>query len=292
MSTLLIGVPFSRSIKSNYKILTASNRYVSSALGRAFSISDDSVNVPFPRDVPTPITDSSHIQSDLFLRSIVPALHLFQIRRIQSVAYQDMFFNARELSPLAQSTTWERIRVAQHWFDNCLPSISERFAPLYDLELLYTFILILSPSNRSPTVSELNRILLFEYAIDFIRRVHDGINSVAISFIITYMDIERIYTIACKLVDLLRHNQNDVLLDTIPDAPPVPSSTPAPPYLDPATRKDPTRRALTCLSNARSIFEYAYRRWNIRTLLDEFNRNSPSVTSTLSRCLDEEQGQL
>ncbi|WEW55770.1 hypothetical protein PRK78_001203 [Emydomyces testavorans] len=271
------------------------DRYVSTALGRALSFSDDSINVPFPTDPPLSASVRTW-QSELFLRSIEPALFLFQIRHFQSAAYQDMFFGGRQTCSMAQSYVWERCTAATTWFQSCPKDPPAQFSTLFHLEYLYTIIMVLSPSNRSPTISKTNQRHLFENSINFVTQVYSEVTShTGFTSLLTYMDIERTYTVACKLVNLLRQNHNEVLQDEtaeqteLPQLSPDGDSAPAPLGVIATGRHSRTRRALVCLYNAHSVFEYALRRWNVRTLLDDFERSSVDLKAILSSRLGQQQ---
>ncbi|PGH05371.1 hypothetical protein AJ80_08339 [Polytolypa hystricis UAMH7299] len=252
------------------------DRYVSIAFGRAFSFSDDSVNVPYP----TMIKSRRHDQP--FLQSIEPAMHLLQIRNIQSQAYQGMFFNGRTPSPDALTTAWNYCEDAQNWFNNPPKDSPTYFHTLYRLELLYTFVLLLSPSNRAPTTCEINHILLFEYSLDFVSQMYHIITS-SWPLFFTYVDIQRLYMVLTKFFYVIQQYHEDILLDSISDPPALPSGLQSRSFLEVRDRRDYGRRASTCLYNAEYILEYAYTRWNVRVLLDNFNRESASVRTLLSK---------
>lgn len=210
-----------------------------------------------------------------------------------------MFFGGRQASSTAQSICWERCSAATNWFQSCPKDIPAHFSLLLQLEFIYTLILVLSPSNRSPTTSETNQILLFEYSINFISQIYNEITTpTTFSPLLAYMDIERTYTVACKLLNLLRQNHNEVLQDAPSDQQQrlpksLPSSGGPPLSLQPIlnNRHDCSKRALTCLYEANSIFEYALRRWNMTTLPNDFRRNSFDIKTMLSARLDQQQQQ-
>ncbi|EEP81004.1 predicted protein [Uncinocarpus reesii 1704] len=268
------------------------DRYVSTALGRAFSFSDDSVDVPLPPN--PPLSASPPWQGGLFLRSIEPALFLFQIRHFQSAAFQDMFFSGRQPSSAAQSCAWERCSAATTWFQSCPTSTPAHFSTLFHLEYLFTLILVLSPSNRSPTISETDQILLFEYSVEYISQLYNEVTApTTFSSLLTYMDVERTYTVACKLVNLLQLSHGEILQDKTPEKQKLQSGVPPAPLRSTTTgRQNSTKRAITCLYEAHSIFEYAFRRWNVRTLLDDFYRSSIELKAMLSSLLDQQQRPL
>lgn len=208
-----------------------------------------------------------------------------------------MFFGGRQASSTAQQICWERCSAAINWFQSCPKDLPDHFALLLHFEYVYTLILVLSPSNRSPTTSKTNQVLLFEYSISFISQIYNEIVTPTIfSSLLTYMDIERCYTVACKLLNLLRQSPNEVLQDASPDplynlhTSPPDSGVP-PISLQPVLtgRHDCTNRALTCLYEANSIFEYAFHRWGMRALLGDFRRTSFDIKGMLSARFDQQQ---
>ncbi|EEH08395.1 fungal specific transcription factor domain-containing protein [Histoplasma capsulatum G186AR] len=251
------------------------DRYVSIAFGRAFSFSDDSVNVPLPGVPLQPIGEALNWTTPLFAKGIEPAIYLFKIRGIQSKAYQIMFFSGRNPAPEPSLYTWEVCAEAQSWFNAIPRTLPGHLIIFYNAELFFTFVILLSPSNYNPSVSILHRVLLFEYAIKFISQIHQIISAASWPLFFSYIDIQRVYTVASKFIDALDQSYDEILLDTLPElATPVPPGTHQPPYVSPTERIDSNGRALKCLQSIGSILKYAHTRWNMRDLLDEFQRSS------------------
>ncbi|OAX82551.1 hypothetical protein ACJ72_03094 [Emergomyces africanus] len=258
------------------------DRYVSVAFGRAFSFSDDSANVPLP-EVPTqPIQGVLSWTTTIFSSSIGPAVHLFKIRSIQSKAYQIMFFSGRNPAPEPSTYTWGVCAEAQSWFNAIPNTLPGHLLLFYNMELFYTFIILLSPSNHNPSVSTLHRVLLFEYTIKFVSKIHQIINVASWPLFFSYIDIQRVFAVASKFIDALDQSYDEILLDTIPDpSTPIPPGTHQPPLISPSDRLDSASRALKCLRSIRDILAYADTRWNVRNLLDEFQRSSVHLEKSL-----------
>ncbi|KAL2378142.1 hypothetical protein RJZ90_006222 [Blastomyces dermatitidis] len=260
------------------------DRYVSVALGLAFSFSDDSTNVPLPGVPLQPIEGTLSWTATLFANSIEPAIYLFKIRSIQSKAYQTMFFSGRNPAPEPASYTWELCAEAQTWFNAIPRTLPGHLIVFYNVELFYTFVILLSPSNYNPNVTTLHRILLFEYAAKFISQIHQIISATSWPLFFSYIDIQRVYTVASKFIDALDQAYDEILQDTEPSAS-VPPGTHQPPYVSPAERVDSAGRALKCLQSICSILEYAHNRWKMRGLLDEFQRSSVHLEKRLRQSL-------
>ncbi|KAF3480222.1 fungal specific transcription factor domain-containing protein [Arthroderma uncinatum] len=279
--------------RKTFHCLYSIDRYVSGALGRAYSFSDDSVNVPLPPVSPS--SSSTIVLGDaMFPKNIKAAIRLFEVRRRQSTYYQDLYFNGRDALPDSENVSWRRCAILMEWFETARGDLTPRLIPLYHLELLYTLILVLSPSKRAPVISKINRIILFEYAIEYLTNFHTLLNS-SLYVPMTYIDFERVYTVACILIVIVNHYHNEVLSDTLPEylmqspSPPGTSEAPMPPYVDRAKRVNSTTRALESLAKTNSVLETAHKRWGIRSLLDDFKGRVDSATTILSFKYGEDQ---
>ncbi|EEH21613.1 hypothetical protein PABG_03829 [Paracoccidioides brasiliensis Pb03] len=258
------------------------DRYLSIAIGRACSFSDDSANVPLPELPPQSGERIPNLNTPLFANRIEPAIHLFKIRNIQSRAYHTMFFSGRDPALDRSLYIWELCAEAQSWFSAIPRTMQTHLMIFYHLELFYTFVILLSPSTHNPLVSTLHRVLLFEYTIKFITQMHQIVNAVKWPLVLSYVDIQRVSTVASKFLDATNQAYDEILFDTFPE-PPISMSLGAhhPPYIRPADRTNSVGRALRCLFEIRSILEYAHSRWNVRTLLDEFQTSSGCLEKRL-----------
>ncbi|OJD19749.1 hypothetical protein AJ78_00248 [Emergomyces pasteurianus Ep9510] len=258
------------------------DRYVSVAFGRAFSFTDDSANIPLPELPLQPIEGVLSWTTTLFSNSIEPAIHLFKIRSIQSKAYQIMFFSGINPAPKTSTYTWGVCAEAQRWFNAIPKTLPGHLLVFYNMELCYTFVILLSPSNHNPSVSTLHRVLLFEYAIKFISNIHQIINAASWPLFFSYIDIQRVYTVASKFIDALDQSYDEILSDIIPNpSPSIHPGTHQPPHISPSDRLDSANRALKCLCSICEILTYAHTRWNMRDLLDEFQRSSVHLEKRL-----------
>jgi hypothetical protein len=258
---------------------------VSTALGRALSFSDDSVNVPLPPAANSPQINMMPSDCNLFPRDIQPALRLFELRSLLSESYQLMFFSARKPEALPQLSTLDLCSTARGWFDKVAQDLPNHVSIQYKLELLFTLVTFLSPSNMNPRPSIHNRILLFEYAVDFILQLHNLIHkSSSLPLIITYIDLERAFRVSAALIDTLHSSYREVLHPVLPVPPIVPlGATSAPPPLSDPRQQDNPRRALACIFHTLSIFEYGRKRFNTRSLLDKFVQKSEHIKTLLER---------
>lgn len=257
------------------------DRNVSTALERAFSFSDDSVNVAMPRLPPSHVQPSVAHQNHVFLRSLEPALHLFKIRQILSAGYQEMYYSGHRPSPQPLGLTWTLCANAQDWFDKSPKHAPHYFTLLYRLELLYTTIVLLSPSHRDPAICDYSKALLFDRCVDYVSQMHQVIENPSAFPFLSYVDIQRVHQVGRRFVEVLTQNYDRLLSSSVPTPPPVPCGTPDPPYLAPEDRVNCLPRAITCLTCIRDILQYCGRRWNMPGLLEEFERKSSEVRQRL-----------
>jgi Fungal specific transcription factor domain/Fungal Zn(2)-Cys(6) binuclear cluster domain len=152
----------------------ALDRLISMALGYAFSFTDDSASgVPLP-DLGQGV--DSHPASNVFLHSIKACLYLFDIRRVQSAFYQTTRWSSRALWSEAQANSYagsvsSDIRA---WYSSIPVSLPANQLTLFNLERLYTQLLIVCPSQKTPMVemTDVNKALVFEYCVQFIEELH------------------------------------------------------------------------------------------------------------------------
>lgn len=253
---------------------------MSSALQRTFSFSDASVNVALPS---TGVTAGSSIgeQSHIFLRSPAPALHIVRIRQILSAGYQDMHYSGREPSPQPLVQTWTLCAQARQWFQECPKNAPSHFSLLYRLELLYTIIILLSPSHRNPVLCDYTKALLFDRCMDYISQIHQVFDNPSILPFLTFLDIQRVYQVGHRFVTILSNDFDLLLSPTIPAPPRVPPTTPEPPMLGEEDRINCRPRAIRCLNYVRDMLRYCARKWDLRSPLEEFERESASLGKRL-----------
>ena len=258
------------------------NRGVSTALGRPFSFSDASVNVALPAastSLGSSLTEHSHV----FQRSTEPGLYLVKIRQIMSVAYQEMYYSGREASAQPLPSIWARCAEAQEWFDRAPTNVPRHFPVLYRLEFLYTTVIILSPSHKYPTLSEFNKVVLFDRCMDYISQLHQALENPNVLPFMTLIDIQRAYQVGRRFVDLLSHDSGLLLRPSMPAAPPVPHGTPGPPFVSSEGRTNYPARAIRSLTYAQNLLRYSVRKWAVYSFLDQFDRAAAPVRKWLTQ---------
>ncbi|OXV12060.1 hypothetical protein Egran_00177 [Elaphomyces granulatus] len=267
-----------------FHCLYALDRFVSTASGRAFSFSDDSVNVGLPNIPQLPTGLSGSQRNNGFLQSLEPALHLFKIRQILSAGYQEMHYSGRQPSPQPLVLTWTLCAKARDWFDKAPKDAPHYFTIRYRLELIYTTIVFLSPSHRDPAICDFSKILLFDHCIDYVSQLHQVLpnpNNLNYLPFMTYVDIQRVHQVGRRFLEVLSQNHDLLLGSSVPEPPLVPPDTPEPPYIAVEDHINCLARAINCLSYIRDILYYCAKRWNMRDPLDEFVRDSAALRQRL-----------
>ncbi|KAJ5374836.1 hypothetical protein N7517_006842 [Penicillium concentricum] len=254
------------------------DRGLSPAMQRTYSFSDGSANVALPSiAAPGAPIDQSHI----FLRNPAPALHIVKIRQILSAGYQEMQYSGRDPSPQPLVLIWTLCWRAREWFHQCPKNAPNHFSLLYRLELLYTIIILISPSHRYPTLHDYNKALLFDRCMDYISQIHQVLENPSALPFLTYLDIQRVHQVGRLFVDVLSDNYDKLISAAVPAPPSVPDGTPEPPVLADEDLFNCHARAIRCLSYIRDLLKYCDRKWDIHGHLEQFEDESASIEKTL-----------
>ncbi|RHZ68513.1 uncharacterized protein CDV56_109406 [Aspergillus thermomutatus] len=263
-----------------YHCVYCLDRGVSTALERTLSFSDESVNVALPSVTTAPgfaLADSSNV----FLHSAQPAWHMVKIRQIMSTAYQNKYYYENEAALPNPTSTWSLCYKAQEWLDNAPQNTAGPFTILYTLESLYTTVIILSPMHRFIGTSDYSKVLLFERCMDYIRKLHQILETPSLLPLMTYHDIQRAYQVSSRFLDLLDRHSELVLNPSVPPLPNIPFETPEPPIINNKDRVNCHARAIVCLDYTQDLLQYCLRKWGIATLLDTFQAVSASARKRL-----------
>lgn len=171
---------------------------------RSFSFTDSAVNVALPSStglgrIPSISGHTTGPQSNN------PALHLFQLRRLQSGWYQTLYQAGESVLPDAQSFLWKACHELREWAELLPPTLPSAIQRAFNLELEWSYVYCLMPSTRAPHVSEYRQSLLFEHAVSFIEHIHElAFDHATPMPFATYYDVMRVYFIGTQLVSLLR----------------------------------------------------------------------------------------
>jgi hypothetical protein len=238
----------------------------------------------------------------VFLQNFDSALDLFRIREIQSEWYMDLFQSGREPWPEAYSYIWKQYARMTEWFSNIPQNTLPAFKAGFELELLYSYVYILSPSPRIPHIDEYAQRLIFEHCISYSINLLAVLNkpSSTTRSPVTFYDAMRAYMTGRQFVDVLSRNL-DVILDPIPPSPPATTTPPMasddplappaqvgpPPFPTPQlpegqiTPLDPTMRAINALNDFTDILSKFGLRFGFTHWRDRFQRESAALSAQL-----------
>jgi len=278
-----------------------STRSTSLVQTRAFSFSDDSAHVHLPFHNQS-LSRHSSPQSQVFLQSFDAALDLFRIRQIQSEWYMDLFQSGRDPWQDPYPYIWNKYNRMTEWFQEMPQSTLPALKSFAELELLYSYVYILSPSPRIPHIQEYAQRLIFEHCIAYATNLLELLSKPPNTTkpIVTFYDAMRAYMTGRQFVDVLSRNI-DVMLNPIPPTllpPSTPSTTSEDPLAPPATISappfpaplipdgqsaplDPTNRAINAINDFTTILSRFGLRFGFTHWRDRFQRESGSVLAQL-----------
>lgn len=249
---------------------------------RAFSFTDDSINVEYPTT--SPGTASEVLGRPITIRhSTDTGLLLFQLRYVQSTWYQELFQSSRDPLHNSSNYIWRMCHEMREWSESFPESLPLIFKDYFDLELLYSYIYCLAPSARVQSVSAYGKTLIFEYSIAYMQKVFpiskDPINTA----FYTYHDALRVYFVGSQFIAVLIESQDQLLNGAIPYAPALIGSPPPPP-LPSNSGADSIERSLKCVTHIRETLKTFGHRWeDSKALLTSFESQAIPLLTTLQQ---------
>lgn len=252
------------------------------SFARAFSFTHGSINVAWPRASSFARRQSITGQTQ---QGSEPGLLLFQLRQAQSHWYQELYQSGS--TPLKDPTTfvWTMCRDMKEWGDSLPSSLPVGFRAWFDLELHYSFVFLLAPSERTPYMTDHNRLLIFEYSLAYLDRIYDVSHNGTSSAFYTYHDALRVFFIASQFIAVLR-DAEELLLSGMPVAtPPSEYGKPPPPSLPAGAATvagESIGRSLRCLQRTGlTLAKYGQRWENSVALKQSFDMISAEVMDRL-----------
>lgn len=263
------------------------DRSTSLIQSRAFSFSDDSANVALPFSTtqtlgrPETRDDSNHI----LFNSFGSATDLFNLRRIQSDWYTELFQSGRIPLSDPYPTIWRSCEAMKSWFDGLSPNMSPQVRTFFELNLLYSYIYILAASPRMPFVAPFAQSLIFEHCIQYAEKMTSHANERVKTAPLSFFDAMRVYMTGRQFLEVLQGNEDRLLSGIIPDPPHVPVDS-APPPTAPHTPRDFQKnlvRSITCIKRLTDCLGLFGLRWGYMSWRDRFQRDSESLLSSLNQ---------
>lgn len=238
---------------------------------KAFSFTDESTNVAFPKSSSQGRKES--LSTITGPQSSDPALMLFQLRRAQSYWYQELYLHRSV--PLATPIPylWQMCLEMREWGESLPESLPAGIRKMFEQELTYSYVYCLSPSPRVPHTMDYNRCLVFEYTQQYLNNMHEIAHTESNIALYSYHDALKVLFTANQLLGVLREAESMLLDGRWPSAPAYqPGQTPPPrlPRLvKGASDVSRTSRALSCLEKVSQTLGKFAERWDAVGLLQQ-----------------------
>jgi hypothetical protein len=237
-----------------YHCVYVLDRSTSLVQTRAFSFSDDSANVKIPFNKPSssqPTSPAPSTLQGLWLQTYEHAQELIKLRQLQSQWYGDLFHSGRDRWHEPYPYIWDTCSKLQKWFQDLPPSISPNMHAFFELDMLYSYVYVLSPSPRVPAIDPFAQKLIFEYCIQYADLMLRLISDPGYKAPLTFYDAMRVYMTGRQFLDLLQQNPDSLLSGQPPPHPEVKPSTAPPPPVPPVSV--PPGETLVRFNTVRSI---------------------------------------
>jgi hypothetical protein len=117
--------------------------------------------------------------------------------------------------------------------------------------------------------------------MDYISQIHQVLENPSILPFMTFLDIQRVYQVGQKFVEVLSENFDLLLSPVVPLPPSVPAGTADPPMLGEEDRINCRPRAIRCLAYVRDLMKYSARKWDLSYLLEKFEQSSAPLEERL-----------
>lgn len=274
--------------RKTFYCVYALDRAISMVHARAFSFSDDAIQVAFPAmsgfgriaSVSGTITGP---------QSHDPAILLFQLRRIQSHWYQTLIQSDpnQPIDGVDDATTfiWQVCQDMREWNESLPETLPIGIRELFDLELKYSYVYCLAPSARAPVMTAYGRVLIFEYAIAYLDHIyglaHGGPEPNPAFY--THHDALRVFFMGSQFMAVIR-DAGDAILAGAPIHLPLslPGKAPPPPLPTRISNENNLTRSLRCLDGVKFTLKKYGERWtDAESLADSFEMLSKDLIDSL-----------
>jgi hypothetical protein len=178
----------------------------------------------------------------------------------------------------------------REWQDTLPNNLPPQIRQLFEQELRYSYVYCIAPSARAPSITDYNRILIFEHSMAYLDTVHEIAHGAQNSGFYTYHDVLRVFFMVNQFLAVLR-DAEDMLLSGMPVPIPIarPGTAPAPPLprrLQPPgmNGEDNLDRSLRCLDKVSQTLDTYGDRWvDASTWRESFGIRSQETVERLSR---------
>ncbi|KAF2765029.1 hypothetical protein EJ03DRAFT_339352 [Teratosphaeria nubilosa] len=273
-----------------FHCIYALDRSTSLVQTRAFSFSDNSANVKIPfskapasqPNTPAPEPQKAWVQSH------ESAMDLIILRQIQSRWYTDLFQSGRSRWDEPYQYIWNTCDAMRKWFESISTATSTSLRAFFELDLLYSYVYVLSPSPRVPAIHPFAAKLIFEYCTRYADLVLRLIGDPAYTAPLTFYDAMRVYMTGRQFLDVLQHSTDALLNGFVPPHPEVRPATAAPPPL-PVPPLPPgdnlphfnTVRSIRCIEQITEALSLFGIRWGYMSWHQRFRTETSSMLDDL-----------
>lgn len=220
------------------------------------------------------------------------AMLLFQLRRVQSNWYQELFHSSRDAPQKPSAYIWQMCHEMRIWSESFPKSLPPVIRELFELELLYSYVYCLAPSGRVPTVSEVGKTLIFEYSISYMQKIFPICKDPINTTFYTYHDALRVYFIGSQFLAVLSDNFDLLLNAVAPYTAPIVGGPSPPPIPNPG-RTDNIDRSINCIDQIiETLKAYGERWYDSNALQSSFEAQAQAIVVELHHRRQQRQMQL
>ncbi|KAI9796496.1 MAG: hypothetical protein M1833_006164 [Piccolia ochrophora] len=259
------------------------DREISMAHGRSFSFPDESINVTLP-SVPNDATGlGSDSQPQLWLQPLDPAMHLWRMRILQATWYHELYLSDDIFYDDPAPHAWAFCHTMREHFESLPKGTPARISQLLEMDLLYSYIYILSPSRKFHIVCDIGKSLTFEFCVSYAAKVARVIDDPTNATFLTFLAALRAYFVGQQLLNVLRNNYDLLLAPVVPVwFAPFPECPRPIVHPHPNGRTDNAERATLCIERTINVLTTFGHRWDAAaSMRDDFVRESSGVLATL-----------
>ena len=257
---------------------------ISIAHFRAFSFSDDSVNVELPADssnsLPTlnaPLVFGGNSHGGI----TALASQLLRLRRLQSAWYQTIFQSNREalLEPWQNKTA--SLYEMRRWIEDRPVTTPIEAKNMFLSEILSSSILLLRPPGTHTTLCSYGKALLFDYAVEYSEVT---LRSCKISQTYNYstnIDILRTLFVGQAFLDILRGSPTFAFEITPPQPPLLSANMMAPPELHRRSFAEHVEEVINTITRLDHILNTLGCRFSFPPTIDNYKDDSDTILQVL-----------
>ncbi|KAF2862751.1 hypothetical protein K470DRAFT_165775 [Piedraia hortae CBS 480.64] len=268
------------------------DRATSIVQARAFSFSDDSTKVKVPYIQREGVQQAVQLSSRGQFHG--SALNLIRMRQIQSKWYTDLYQSGRRPWDDGYGYIWIQCDTMAQWFNNLESTTSPTLRNYFELDLLQSYVYVLSPSPRVPVMQPFAAKLIFEYVIRYASIMHSLIcvsrtdGQTELPFL-TFHDAMRVNMMAQRFLDVLRRDTESLLSGYIPPPPAVDENQTNPPTIPTVAyprgerpAKFNASRSVNCIKQLTECLKRFGARW-AQPLQERFEKESAPLLNELEQ---------